>query len=101
MTANDEVPVLEKELAAMERRAAAATRGPWQSFVEGRNHESGDSMIRLGGLDDACPDMYVTHEKRPAPAADLDFIAHARQDLPRLVAEVRRLRSIIGKSDPD
>ena len=37
--------------------------------------------------------MYVTHEARPAPAQDLDFIAHARQDIPRLLNEIERLRS--------
>ena len=28
-----------------------------------------------------------------APPADLDFIAHARQDIPRLIAEIERLRA--------
>jgi len=27
---------------------------------------------------------------------DQDFIAHARQDLPRLLAEVRRLRALLA-----
>jgi hypothetical protein len=88
----------EQELDAMEARAAAATPGPWEAFVEGRDHLSGDDFIRTGGLDDAAPDMYVelsfpTAERPvPAPHQDLDFIAAARQDIPLLVAEVRRLR---------
>ena len=36
--------------------------------------------------------MYVTRDTKPAAAADLDFIAQARQDIPRLTSEVRRLR---------
>jgi hypothetical protein len=35
--------------------------------------------------------MYVSLETSPAPPTDLDFIAAARQDVPRLVAEIRRL----------
>ena len=32
-----------------------------------------------------------------ATLADQEFIAHARQDLPRLVAEVKRLRNLVGE----
>lgn len=92
--------ISDEELAAMELRASNATSGPWQSFVEGRDHHSGDSFIRTGGLDDEAPDMYVTLylDAKPTPATpdDLDFIAAARQDVPRLVAEIRRLRNLDG-----
>jgi hypothetical protein len=43
--------------------------------------------------------MYVVYlgERRVlAPPADLDFIAAARQDVPRLVEEIRRLRGLRG-----
>ena len=49
---------------------------PWEAFVEGRDHFSGDDFIRTGGLDDASPDMYVSLAFRdrpgpvPAPPAD-------------------------------
>ena len=51
-----------------------------------------------GPMDDAEPDMYVRRhgpgpDLRPASTADQDFIAAARQDVPRLLAEVRRLRA--------
>jgi hypothetical protein len=55
-----------------------------------------------GGLDDACPDLYLRHTAPdhsgpvPAPTEGQDFVAHARQDVPRLVAEVRRLRALIA-----
>ena len=52
----------------------------------------GPDFIRLGGLDDSQPDMYVEHDGRPAPITDLDFIAAARNHLPRLIAEVRQYR---------
>jgi hypothetical protein len=85
------------ELDEIDRRCHAASKPPWESFIEGRDHWGGDSFIRIGSAEDDEPDMYVGRAARgkllPAPDADLDFIAYARQDLPRLVAEVRRLRA--------
>ncbi len=61
---------------------------------------SGDDFIRVSE-DDAEPDMYVSRHTEnglvPASRADQEFIAHARQDVPRLVVEIRRLR---GKASP-
>jgi hypothetical protein len=74
-------------LSQIEQRCAAATQGPWKSLVEGRDHGSGDSFIKTGGSD-----IYLSG----ASLADLDFIAHARQDVPALVQELRALR----KSSP-
>jgi hypothetical protein len=74
-------------LAEMEKRCAEATPGPWSSWVEGRDHYSGDSFIRTEG-----EDIYLSG----TTAADQDFIAHARQDVPRLIAEVRALRAKLG-----
>jgi hypothetical protein len=85
----------ENDLKAIETRCVRATKGPWQSFVEGRDHFSGSNFIRTGGLDDASPDIELTG----ASIEDQDFIAHARQDIPALVAEVRRLRVIAGESN--
>jgi hypothetical protein len=89
-------PVTEAELDQIEQRCLAASKPPWQSFIEGRNHWSGDDFIRVGGANDREPDMYVSRDGAtggvtPASDADLDFIAHARQDLPRLLADVRPL----------
>jgi hypothetical protein len=79
-----DVEITDAELAAMEARAAAAVAGPWKSFVEGRDHTSGSDFIKTSGED---------IELSGATEADQDFIAHARQDLPRLVNEVRALRA--------
>ena len=88
-------PLSAQRLAEIESRQAAATPGPWRSMVEGRDHRSGDSFLMTGGDDHRGPDMYLTwdpviHEDRRR--ADQDFIAHARQDIPALAAEIRRLR---------
>jgi hypothetical protein len=90
-----------EDLQVIEERAAAATPGPWESYVEGRDHLAGDNFIRTGGLDDSCPDLYVQHGSAPATVEDQDFVAHARQDVPRLVAEVRRLHALLGERRPD
>jgi hypothetical protein len=87
-----EEPLTGAELDAIEARVLAASKAPWQSFVEGRDHTGGDNFIRVGGLDDDGPDMYVSCDTAPASVADQDFIAHPRQDIPKLLAEVRRLR---------
>ena len=99
MTSSEELP--EVEIAKIEQRADSASPGPWQAFIEGRDHTSGDTIIRMGGLDMSMPDMYVHFSSSgpttvPVPDADLDFIANARQDIPRLVREVRRLRDLLS-----
>jgi hypothetical protein len=86
-----------EDLEDISHRARLASVGPWIAFVEGRDHHSGDSFIRIG---DPESDMYVTKSQTglpslPVSAEDLDFIAHARQDVPRLLDEVRRLRALI------
>jgi hypothetical protein len=79
------------ELDAIERRSSAATPGPWRAMVEGRDHMSGDSFIMTGGTGARGEDIYVSAGSAPAQDADLEFIAAARHDIPRLIAEVRRL----------
>lgn len=64
-------------------------------MVEGRDHYSGDSFIRVGRDDDRDEDMYVSRDSGPASATELDLIATFRNYLPALVAEIRRLRSIV------
>lgn len=86
------------ELDRIEALAAAASPAPWQAFIEEQAPIGGCSFIRLGATDDSQPDMYVYHEDRPAPTADLEFIAAAREYVPRLVAEVRRSRSGVNSS---
>jgi hypothetical protein len=92
MGAPDEL--LDAELEAMLHRAASARPGPWVSFVEGRDHTSGSSFIRTGPPDRRGEDL----ELSGATPAEQDFIAAARQDVPRLIAEIRRLRALLRSS---
>jgi hypothetical protein len=76
--------ITDEELDQMEARLRDATSGPWTSYVEGREHMSGSSFIQTPTVD---------IELSGATVADQDFIAHAREDLPKLLIEVRRLRA--------
>lgn len=84
------------ELAAIQARCDAAPAGEWRAWVEGRDHTSGDSFVETGvGATERGPDVYVSVGSIPAPAELLGFIAHARQDLPMLIAEVRHLQALL------
>ena len=76
-------PLTQKQLAVMFDRCNAATSGPWISIVEDRDQCSGSSFIQTAG-----EDIYLTG----AAVEDQDFIASARQDVPILIAELRRLQ---------
>jgi hypothetical protein len=90
----------DQELKEIESRCNAASPGPWKSFVEGRDHESGDSFIMTGianaeniWSNNRGTDIYLTG----ATKADQDFIASARQDIPRLLDEIAKLKSQLSK----
>jgi hypothetical protein len=76
------------DLAAIKARCEAATPGPWRNF--------GDWMIHTE----------LDVEKRGIPGDKLvdtvrkenaEFIAHAREDVPKLIEENERLRDKIGQ----
>lgn len=77
-----------RELRELLERVSPA---PWVSFVEGRDHESGSSFIKTGPEDARGEDIELTG----ASAADQDFIARARQDVPLLLREIDRLRALL------
>lgn len=81
------------ELDDLRRLSERVAPAPWRAMVEGRDHTSGDSFIMIGREDDRDEDMYVSRDSGPASSADLDFIAAARNYLPRLLDEIARLRS--------
>lgn len=85
-----------EQLAEIEARAAVATPGPWEWEPTRRGVEwedesglpfypqgaiLGETLIQLG-------DTYEGYRQ------DCAFITHARQDIPALCAEVRRLQAI-------
>ena len=76
------------ELERIRERCEAASPGPWKSFIEGRDHTSGSNFIMTGEGATRGNDI----ELDGATAADQDFIASAREDIPRLLAEIARLK---------
>ena len=75
------------ELKKIEERCNNATEGPWESFIEGRDHTSGSSFIKTKGND---------IELIGATSSDQDFIACARQDIPYLISEIYRLKELLN-----
>ncbi|MEM8609625.1 MAG: hypothetical protein AAGF92_21155 [Myxococcota bacterium] len=75
------------ELDSIASRCAAAQPAPWTSYIEGRDHTAGSNFIMVGRGDSRGADI----ELSGATAADQDFVAAARQDVPRLIEEIRRL----------
>lgn len=82
-------PEQEAEIRAREK---AATKGPW--IASHRHGGVSDNADAVGGLG-------LDIEGPPEPeengqfalAADAQFIAHAREDVPRLLSEIERLRA--------
>ena len=104
-------------LAEVKARAEAATPGPWTADLS-----EGDCGVYLEdcprGLedcDDACPqcdrweilkgglvdgpDYVECGEYSYFSDNDAEFIAHARTDIPDLIAEVERLRTLNGVNE--
>ena len=81
-------PITQEELEQIRQRCLAATPGPWKSYVEGRDHNSGSNFIMTGLGQNRGNDI----ELIGATVADQDFVACARQDIPRLLDEIERLR---------
>jgi hypothetical protein len=90
---NGHSPLRDDDLAAIGARATSASPGPWRSFIEGRDHTSGSNFISTGREASRGNDI----ELSGATDADQEFIAHARQDVPRLLAEVARLRRLLQR----
>ena len=79
-------PLTEEQLAAIKARAEAATPGAWGiEHVERRIWAGSERVCFLFGQD------------RRQNENNGVFIAHARKDVPALLAEVERLRAAVGR----
>ena len=81
----------ELDLDAIQQRADAATQGPWVAAHE-RNDEGDWYDAAITFKDDRWPDKPQELGFAQYQAEDAEFIAHARIDIPTLIAEVRSLR---------
>lgn len=72
-----------EQIEAIRKRAEAATEGPWRI---GKQSPNGLNNIgTMGGLLTA----------QTLNEADAEFIAHAREDVPALLAEIDRLNGLL------
>jgi hypothetical protein len=97
----------DERLAEIEQRCAAATPGPWavdldRPFTLGGDTVSVDAMTGDGLCveREVCSCVLDTDGWPDGPewledAANARFLAHAREDVPALLAEVRRLRALL------
>jgi hypothetical protein len=91
-----------QDLETIKNRCKATTIAPWIASIEGRDHESGSHFIMTG----IPKGENIWQEKRGedleiigATIADLDFIANARQDIPALIEEIERLKSVLEQKN--
>lgn len=80
--------ITEEELNEIEKRVKNAQKGPWKAYIEERDHESGSDFIMTGFGSENENDIELIGARKD----DYDFIANARQDVPKLVAEIRELK---------
>lgn len=85
----------ELDLAAIEARAEAATEGPWEHSLVGIDLVDDEYVVQTESVADvvcrlARSGEFIEHPMASAQA-DAEFIAHARTDVPALVARVREL----------
>lgn len=79
-----------RQLNAIHARAAAATPGPWEA------HDCGDTCCQwiTAHREDQEVAIPATENTRGrGTRADARFIAHARTDIPTLLAEINTLRA--------
>ena len=85
--------ISEEELKIIELRCEKTQTGPWKAYIEGKDHESGCDFIMTGEGNNRGEDI----ELIGATNADYDFIAHAKQDIPNLIKEIRELKIQISQ----
>lgn len=93
--------ISDSDIAAMEARARAATEGPWRSNWRIDDREDRlDDIATVSSVSSAVPDsqrmvvgiLWYDGLHSACRENDAEFIAHARTDVPALIAEVRRLQ---------
>ena len=75
------------KLREIKKRLSNIRPFPWKSYIEGRDHQSGDSFIMVQTKDGREEDLYLTG----ATDNEQDFIAHAPEDISFLIEEIEKL----------
>ena len=87
----------DEELTAIRERAEKASTSPW---ITEEGEFSGENwLIAYTGADVDGKEYYITTDRVYAsalegnPKDDAEFIAHAREDIPKLIMEIEALRT--------
>ncbi|MED4172619.1 hypothetical protein P4631_09240 [Halalkalibacterium halodurans] len=81
----------DRELAEIKRRAERACSGPWSVYKADDICENCEDTLEV-----VQPEVFLSPiVAKLKTEADAEFIAHAREDIPRLIAEVERLRGAV------
>lgn len=100
-SAAKKIDITEQVLAALDALSKKSDPPPWNATVIRTESGSEDSFIRVGMVDAHGPNIYVTRGDGPAAPEVLRFIANARNMMPLLVDEIRRLRAQLALADDD
>ncbi len=82
------------DLNAIIERCNQVRQDTWTAYIEGVTHTSGSSFIMVT---DKNGNRKRDLEVIGATNDDLEFIAHAKQDIPLLIAEIEHLKSMLPK----
>lgn len=82
------------DLNAIIERCNQVTQDTWTAYIEGVTHTSGSNFIMVT---DKNGNRKRDLEVIGATNDDLEFIAHAKQDIPLLIAEIEHLKSMLSK----
>ncbi|PAZ15626.1 hypothetical protein CLM62_12585 [Streptomyces sp. SA15] len=87
-------PLTDEQLNAIDARSNAATKGPWTAWAETYPH-----LVLQGpkGVHPSDAEGIVSTNLAVNEGVDAEFIAHAREDVPALLDEVRRLRAELAR----
>ena len=90
----------EQRLQEIKQRAEKATPGPWKVYQDAISTRIGTEFMhpQLNGPVPVITDAYHVGGAISIyiDAADAEFIAHAREDVPALVVEIERLQNTIA-----
>lgn len=82
------------DLNAIIERCNKVTQDTWTAYIEGVTHTSGSCFIMVT---DKSGNRKQDLEVIGATNDDLEFIIHAKQDIPLLIAEIEYLKSMLSK----
>lgn len=90
------------DLTPIKDREAKASKGPWMAAENPKSsfdeeHYSAIDSIHWGHLAEVCTKTDAEDDDDEEGVANFDFILNSRTDIPTLIAEVERLRAILGE----